>query len=415
MTTLRTGVTLARYPRSATFRPSTASGHVERAVSHSPSTHRAARSRRRRRAAHPEALRRLLPRAVVVAFLAGGTTAFIAHDKAVRLTVDGTPRTLHTFAHDVDDLLADEHLGIGPHDIVAPAPGTELTSGDEVVVRHGRPVVLTIDGHRRTVWTTAGTVAETLRQLGVRAEGAYLSASRSRRIERHGMELAVRTERSVVFLADGREYRIRTNAATVREALAEAGLGLRDQDTTSVPPDSFPREGQTVSVLRITGSKEVREEPVPFRTVHRPDPTLSRGTVSVVQQGRPGVRRVTYRLRTVNGVKQKPKRLRTEVVRAARPQIVHLGTRVLPRTVRGAEHLAWGALARCEAGGRPHAVDSSGTYGGLYQFDVATWRALGGRGRPQDAPAEEQTYRAKKLYITRGATPWPVCGRKLHG
>lgn len=230
----------------------------------------------------------------------------------------------------------------------------------------------------------------------MRAEGAILSASRSRRIEQHGMELAVRTERSVVIVADGRRHRVRTNAATVREALAETGLTLRDQDTTSVPPDSFPREGQTISVMRITGSKEVREESIPFRTVRRADAGLARGTVAVVQQGRPGVRRITYRVRTVNGVRQKPKRLHTEVVHAPRPQIVHLGTRELPTSVRGADHLAWHALAQCEARGRPNAVDASGTYGGLYQFDSATWRSLGGRGstagrtRPgTDVPGQE--------------------------
>ncbi|MFE3887382.1 ubiquitin-like domain-containing protein [Streptomyces lydicus] len=384
-------------------------------MSHSQSSHRAARGRRRRRAEGPEALRRLLPQALVVAFLAGGTTAFVVHDKAVRLTVDGAPRTLHTFAGDVGDLLAAEHLGIGAHDLVAPAPGAGLSSGDEVVVRHGRPVVLTIDGQRRQVWTTADTVAGALHQLGVRAEGAVLSADRSRRIEQHGMELAVTTERSMVIVADGREHRVRTHASTVREALAEAGLVLRDQDTTSAPPESFPREGQTISVMRITGSKEIREERLPFRTILRADPRLARGVQSVVQQGQPGVRRITYRVRTVNGVRQKPKRLHSKVVHAPRPQIVHLGTMVLPASVRGADHLAWHALAQCETGGRPHAVDASGTYGGLYQFDVPTWRALGGQGRPQDASPREQTFRAKKLYIRRGASPWPVCGRKLHG
>ena len=362
----------------------------------------------------PETLRRLLPRALVVAFLAGGTTAFVAHDKAVKLTVDGTPRTLHTFADGIDDLLDDEHLDVGPHDIVAPAPGAELHQRRRDRRPHGRPVVLTLDGQRHQVWTTADTVAGALRQLGVRAEGAHLSVSRSRRIERHGLELAVRTERSVIFVADGREHHIRTNAATVREALAHAGLALRDQDTTSVPAGSFPRDGQTVSVLRITGSQEVREERVPFRTVKRADPNLTRGTEAVVQQGRAGVRRVTYRLRTVNGVKERPKRVAVELVRRPRAQIVHLGTKVLPDAVAGADHLDWQALAQCEAGGRPDAVDASGTYGGLYQFDVGTWQRLGGSGRPQDAPAAEQTFRAKRLYITRGAEPWPVCGRRLH-
>ncbi|MGW5803293.1 transglycosylase family protein, partial [Streptomyces bacillaris] len=64
---------------------------------------------------------------------------------------------------------------------------------------------------------------------------------------------------------------------------------------------------------------------------------------------------------------------------------------------------------------RPGAVDPSGTYGGLYQFDTRTWHSLGGSGRPQDAPAAEQTYRAKKLYVQRGASPWPHCGRRLTG
>ncbi|WP_399926122.1 ubiquitin-like domain-containing protein [Streptomyces kanamyceticus] len=361
------------------------------------------------------ALRRLVPQALVVAFLAGGTSAFVANDKAVRLSVDGEPRTLHTFADDVSELLADEGLAVGAHDIVAPATRTALASGDEIAVRYGRPVHLTLDGERREVWTTAHTVDGALRQLGVRAEGAHLSASRGRRIGRAGLDLAVRTERTVTIMADGRERTIRTNAATVREAVEEAGVTLRGQDTTSVAPDSFPRDGQTVTVMRITGSKEVREEAIPF-DVHRiEDPALFRGTEAVAQAGRPGARRVTYALRSVNGVKQRPRRVSSEVVRAPQDQIVKVGIRQKPQTVAGAEGLDWGALARCESGGRPDAVDPSGTYGGLYQFDTRTWQALGGSGRPQDASASEQTYRAKKLYVQRGASPWPHCGGRLRG
>ncbi|MFI6940289.1 ubiquitin-like domain-containing protein [Streptomyces sp. NPDC050418] len=370
-------------------------------------------ARRRKSSERPE-LRRLVPQALVVAFLAGGTSAFVAQDKAVKLTVDGQERTLHTFADDVAELVADEGLAVGAHDVVAPAPGTELASGDEVVVRYGRPVHLTLDGQRRKVWTTEETVDGALRQLGVRAEGAYLSASRSKRIARGGLELDIRTERTVTIMADGRERTIRTNAATVREAVEQAGISLRGQDTTSVQPDSFPRDGQTVTVMRITGSKEVREEPIPFAVRRTQDPTQFSGTEVVAEPGRQGVRRVTYALRTVNGVKQKPKRLRTEVVREPEPQLVRVGTKPLPSSVSGADGLNWSSLAACESGGRPNATDPSGTYGGLYQFDTRTWQGLGGSGRPQDAPAAEQTFRAKKLYVQRGASPWPHCGGRLH-
>ncbi|MEV7125478.1 ubiquitin-like domain-containing protein [Streptomyces sp. NPDC093260] len=364
--------------------------------------------------ARPETgVRRLLPQALVVAFLAGGTTAFVAKDKAVELTVDGRPRTLHTFADDVTGLLAEQGVPLDARDAVTPAPGAALSSGDVVEVRHGRPVRLTLDGRRYEAWTTALTVGEALREWGVRAEGAYLSAAPSRTVGRAGLTLEVRTERTVTVMADGRPRTVRTSAATVAEAVAEAGVLLRGQDALSVPADSFPRDGQTVTVLRITGSREVREEQVPYAVRRVADPALFEGTEVVERPGRPGVLRVTYALRTVNGVRERPRRVASEVVLAPRAELVKVGTGARPRSVRDADGLDWQGLARCESGGRPDAVDPSRTYGGLYQFDAATWHGLGGRGRPEDASAAEQTYRAKKLYVRRGASPWPHCGERL--
>ncbi|CAM5239193.1 ubiquitin-like domain-containing protein [Streptomyces narbonensis] len=245
-------------------------------------------ARRRKASGSPrDGLRRLVPQALVVAFLAGGTSAFVANDKAVRLSVDGVPRTLHTFADDVDELLAHEGLTVGSHDIVAPAPGEALANGDEVVVRYGRPISLTLDGQRHTIWTTARTVEGALRQLGVRAEGAFLSVSRAAPITRQGLALDVRTERTVTFLADGRERVVRTNSATIGAALAEAGITLSGQDTASVAAGSFPRDGQTVTVLRITGSRQVREETIPYAVEKVRDPDLFAGNEVVERRASP--------------------------------------------------------------------------------------------------------------------------------
>ncbi|MFC8595634.1 ubiquitin-like domain-containing protein [Streptomyces atroolivaceus] len=95
-----------------------------------PGGHRAAPQHR----GAPESLRRIVPRALVVAVLAGGTAAFLTQDKAVRVSVDGTSRTLHTFADDVGELLDAEGVTVGTRDTVAPAPATGLDDGDEVVV-----------------------------------------------------------------------------------------------------------------------------------------------------------------------------------------------------------------------------------------------------------------------------------------
>ncbi len=69
------------------------------------------------------------------------------------------------------------------------------------------------------------------------------------------------------------------------------------------------------------------------------------------------------------------------------------------------------SIAQCESGGNPLAVDASGTYRGLFQFDSGTWASVGGTGDPAAASAEEQYRRAALLYARSGAAPWPVCGR----
>ena len=73
----------------------------------------------------------------------------------------------------------------------------------------------------------------------------------------------------------------------------------------------------------------------------------------------------------------------------------------------------WGALAQCESSGNASVVSSNGLYHGLYQFDVQTWRSVGGSGLPSQASAAEQTKRAQILFDQRGAQPWPVCGSRL--
>jgi soluble lytic murein transglycosylase-like protein len=67
------------------------------------------------------------------------------------------------------------------------------------------------------------------------------------------------------------------------------------------------------------------------------------------------------------------------------------------------------AIASCESGGDPSAVNAAGYYG-KYQFDLGTWQSVGGSGNPAEAPESEQDYRAALLYSRSGSSPWPVCG-----
>lgn len=80
-----------------------------------------------------------------------------------------------------------------------------------------------------------------------------------------------------------------------------------------------------------------------------------------------------------------------------------------PKPVVVPAHLQ--AIAQCESGGDPTAIGGGGLYRGKYQFSVATWQAVGGKGDPAAAPEAEQDRRAIILYNTSGPGQWPVCNQ----
>jgi peptidoglycan hydrolase-like protein with peptidoglycan-binding domain len=65
----------------------------------------------------------------------------------------------------------------------------------------------------------------------------------------------------------------------------------------------------------------------------------------------------------------------------------------------------WTKLRTCESSNR-YTTNTGNGYYGAYQFDLPTWRSVGGKGRPDQATPTEQDYRALYLYRMRGWQPW---------
>ena len=351
--------------------------------------------------------------ALVLVALVGGTLAFFIAQKSVTLTVDGQTRTVGTYAGTVGEILEDEGLTLTAHDVVLPSPDAAVGDGDAVVLNRARPLELTVDGVSREVYVTALSVDEALDQLGMRTDDLVLSASRGERLPLEGMALTVTTPKEIVLVADGQERVVTTTAGTAGDLLAEQGIALSETDRTSLRLTQGLLNRMRLQVFRVQVAEITETTPVAHGRVETQDPAAFQGEETVTQDGVAGEQQTIYRVTTVDGQETGRETLSTTVTREPVDEHVTVGTKARPANKPAADGLNWTALARCESGGRPNAVSASGKYRGMYQFSTSTWASVGGSGDPAAASAEEQTYRAQKLYQRSGAGQWPHCGPRL--
>jgi uncharacterized protein YabE (DUF348 family) len=359
---------------------------------------------------------RLLAQGGALLGVVAGTVAFASYDKSVTLTVDDHTQTVHAFASNVGDVLASKGIHLDSHDLVSPAPSAAVHDGQHLVVRYGRQLRLDVDGQQHTFWTTALTVQQALTELGLRDDDAALSVSRSEPLGRSGLSVSLTTPREVTVTVDGRRIQQVTTAANVGILLSQLGITLGPQDTVSVPMSSPVAPGLVLQVTRIMTRMTTVKQGVTMPVSKANDSAMSSGTTKIVTKGRPGTQSVTYELIYEDGKLAAKLRVTTVVLTAAITQIEKVGTKGGASGDPGAPggnaaNLNWAALAKCESGGNPRAVNPSGYYG-LYQFSLATWHSVGGTGNPIDATPAEQTHRAEILYNKAGAGQW-TCGSHL--
>jgi resuscitation-promoting factor RpfB len=366
---------------------------------------------------------RTLVRAVVVAMLVSlvaGTATAVAADKTVVVTVEGRDRVVHTFAADVAGALASAGIAVTPQDRVEPAPGTELADGDHVIFARARPLTLVEGSSERRIWTTAASVDEALRGVGVDAEPIQMSTAPNTAIPPGGLAVELRIPRALSFVdGTGAPEAVTTMAGTVGALLTERGVTL-GVDDVSVPSGDTPlTDGMTVQVVRngVGEVVEVHRIAPPEETVE--DPELPRGRREIVEKGRPGEQTVVMRVHVQNGEEVRREQVRAGGTTPPRKRVVRVGTNddVPPAAVApSAGPGSWDALARCEAGGNWATNTGNGYYGGL-QFDRQTWLAYDGdqyAPLPHQAGRDAQIAVASRVRDDRGGYgSWPACARKL--
>ncbi|MFI5714037.1 ubiquitin-like domain-containing protein [Kribbella sp. NPDC051620] len=358
--------------------------------------------------------------ATAVFAVVGGSVAYATKSKTVSLSIDGQVQKVHTFGSTVGDALKAKKIQVGERDLVAPSLDAKLQDGQEIAVQYGRQLTVNADGTKRSFWTTADSLSEAMTDLGLRYDGAVFSTSRSAPIGREGLELTVRTPKTLQIVRLGKAVAVKSMATTVGEALTSAKIPFDSNDrivpavATVLKPGSITR----VTVVKVETKAITEKQAIAFGKKETKDATMLEGETKTTAKGVAGSKSVKYLLTYLDGKLASKKLVSSDVVTKPVDELVTVGTKKkpvedVPASPGGTG--AWDRIAACESGGNWASNTGNGYYGGL-QFDHGTWAAYGGTAYANNANGASKAQQiaiAEKVKADRGGYgAWPVCGKK---
>ncbi len=237
--------------------------------------------------------------------------------RAVYISADGRTALFRTHATTVEEALREARVSLGPHDELevegkfAPdgrsvghsrrVPATTDPDPVHITVRRAISFTLHENGQAVTVHTTAPTVGEALRRIGLTlylADG--VEPGLGERISA-GMHVYIERSVPVVVKVDERTLRTRTHRERVDDVLADLNIVLTGQDYTIPPLDAPLQDGVAIQVVRVSERFLIRQDPIPFDVAWQPDPDLEIDNQRLLQEGAHGILEQRIRIRYEDG------------------------------------------------------------------------------------------------------------------
>jgi uncharacterized protein YabE (DUF348 family) len=265
----------------------------------------------------------------------------IRRARTLEIDADGALLTHRTQAATLADALREANLILKLHDRLT-LDGVEVPASfalarienDHVLqvhVQRAVPLVIDDNGAATTLYTTAPTIGEALRQAGLTL---YLGDSIMPDLGTPvapGWQVYIRRSRAATINVDGKTIRTRTRSETIAGLLAQEGIELQDKDYTIPPATDIVRDDATIQVMRVREEFFTDSEYINYETVWQADPTLEIDQRRIAQVGAEGVKKRTTRVVYENGRETKRTVEREWIETPPTTQIINYGTKIVKR------------------------------------------------------------------------------------
>lgn len=212
------------------------------------------------------------------------------------------------------------------HIIAALIPALIVTLSISGFVWAQKEVTVVVDGRPHHITTQAATVGEALAEAGVELQaGDVVGPSATADVE-NGMTVVVRHAVPLTVQLGDEPVQLDVVGETVADALVAAGVdpasvsGVDPEITTPLSDD------MTIAVPDVVVRVESRQTEVAAGVKQRKDASLAKGVRRVVDPGRPGKLLSVYRVVVSRGVEGTPVLTAAEVIEAPQPRIIAVGS-----------------------------------------------------------------------------------------
>lgn len=245
----------------------------------------------------------------------------------VTIMLDGKKEVVRTHAATVNDMLEDLEIKVQAADYVHPSRATKVDDDLEVVWKPAQKIVMVQDGKKKEVWSTADTVDELLKDQNLSVkEQDKITPSKSTKLKAN-MEVAIDKAFSLKLVVGGDEKQVWSTSTTVADFLKQQGVKLNGLDRVEPELTEKVKAENTVNVVRIEKVTDVVEEPVDFAVITKKDDSLSKGKEKIVKEGKDGLVSKKYEVVKENGKEVKRELLSEKVVNKKQDKVVTVGTR----------------------------------------------------------------------------------------
>lgn len=171
------------------------------------------------------------------------------------------------------------------------------------------------------------TVKELLKENNIPISSNYAYSQNLDSSVRNLKELEISKKVDAEIIEDGNVINVESGATSIKELVDELGIVLKDNDEIEPSLDEkLTNETNHIIINHFDIQTVEREIEVGYNTIKQGDSNLPLGTQSIIQNGTNGISRVVEEVVYKGGLEVNRNILSEEVLTAATPEIVSVGT-----------------------------------------------------------------------------------------